>query len=292
MTPVPVVGLILGSVVVISLASGNPGGPAPVHKMITPTGIAAKPVVKARVVTVTGKDFKFDAPDEIPAGLTEFRFLNKGPAIHHMQILRLTKGKTFSDLRTALARQGPPPTWMKEVGGPNAPAPGMESNATLMMEPGNYAIICFVDIGGAPHFTKGMVRPLKVVAASGPAAASPTADVTATLVDYNFKLSTPILAGTHTIKVVNAGAQPHELELVQLAPGKSAKDFLSWAGAGMKGPPPAKPIGGVAGLERAMSATFTANFTPGNYAFICFLPDAKDGRPHFMHGMTKDFSVK
>ncbi|MFL5548858.1 MAG: hypothetical protein ACJ77Q_00020, partial [Gemmatimonadaceae bacterium] len=29
---------------------------------------------KANVVRVIGEDFKFDAPDIIPAGLTEFRF--------------------------------------------------------------------------------------------------------------------------------------------------------------------------------------------------------------------------
>ncbi|HEY3747175.1 MAG TPA: hypothetical protein VGL17_13075 [Gemmatimonadaceae bacterium] len=291
MAPVTVAGIILGSVAVVTLSTGRPVGIPAVEKA-TVVSVVAKPVVKARVVTITGKDFKFDAPDEIPAGLTEFRFLNKGPSIHHMQILRLTNGKTFGDLSAALKRQGPPPKWMKEVGGPNAPAPGTESNATLMLEPGNYAIICFVDIGGAPHFTKGMVRPFKVVAASGPAASNPTPDITATLFDYNFKLSAPILAGTRTIKVQNTASQPHELELVQLAPGKTAKDFLAWAGGGMKGPPPAKPIGGIAGLERGMSQTFTANFTPGNYAFICFIPDAKDGKPHFTHGMTKDFSVR
>lgn len=291
MAPITVAGIILGSVAVVTLSIGRPVGTPTIEKAPAPS-VAFKPVAKAHVVTVTGKDFKFDAPDEIPAGLTEFRFLNKGPSIHHMQILKLTNGKTFGDLSAALKRQGPPPKWMKEVGGPNAPAPGTESNATLMMEPGNYAIICFVDIGGAPHFTKGMVRPLKVVAASGPAAASPTPDVTVTLFDYSFKFSAPLLAGTRTIKVQNSGPQTHEVELVQLAPGKTANDFLAWAGAGMKGPPPAKPIGGIAGLERGMSESFTANFTPGNYAFICFIPDAKDGKPHFVHGMTKDFSVR
>jgi hypothetical protein len=291
MAPVTVAGIILGSVAVVTLSTGRPGGTPTIENAST-SSVVSRPLVKPHVVTVTGKDFKFDAPDEISAGLTEFRFLNKGPSIHHMQILKLTKGKTFADLRTALARQAPPPAWMKEVGGPNAPAPGTESNATLMLEPGNYAIICFVDIGGAPHFTKGMMRPLKVVAASGPVASNPTPDITATLFDYNFRLSTPIVAGTRTIRVVNNGTQPHELELVQLAPGKTANDFLSWAGGGMKGPPPAKPIGGIAAIERGMSQTFTASFTPGNYAFICFIPDAKDGKPHFVHGMTKDFSVR
>ena len=58
---------------------------------------------------------------------------------------------------------------------PNAAAPGEEANATLTLEPGNYAFICFVDIGGPPHFAKGMVKPLRVVpskAASGPKAQS------------------------------------------------------------------------------------------------------------------------
>lgn len=291
MAPTTVAGIILGSVAVLTLSTGRPVGTLTVENATT-TGVVTKPVVKARVVTVTGKDFKFDAPDEIPAGLTEFRFLNKGPSIHHMQILKLTNGKTFSDLIKALKVQGPPPRWIKEVGGPNAPGPGMESNATLMLDPGNYAIICFVDIGGAPHFTKGMVRPLKVVAATGPAAVNSTPDVTVTLFDYGFKFSAPVLAGTRTIKVQNSGPQNHEVELVQLAPGKTANDFLAWAGAGMKGPPPAKPIGGIAAIERGTSQSFSANFTPGNYAFICFIPDAKDGKPHFVHGMTKDFSVR
>ena len=291
MAPVTVVGIILGSVALVTLSAGNPGG-TPTHRKTTATSVVSAPVAKARVVTVTGKDFKFDAPDQIPAGLTEFRFLNKGPTIHHMQILKLTHGKTFADLRAALARHGPPPTWMKEVGGPNAPAPGTESNATLFLEPGNYAIICFVDIGGAPHFTKGMMRPLRVVASSDAVAPSPTPDVTVTLFDYNFRFSSPVTAGTRTIKVVNTANQPHELELVQLAPGKTVDDFLGWAGGGMKGPPPAKPIGGIAGIERGMSESFTATYTPGNYAFICFIPDAKDGKPHFTHGMTKQFAVK
>jgi hypothetical protein len=33
------------------------------------------------------------------------------------------------------------------------------------------------------------------------------------------------------------------------------------------------------------------DLTPGNYALLCFIPDAKDGKPHIMHGMMKDFTV-
>jgi hypothetical protein len=256
---------------------------------ITPSH-AAVPAAKARVVHVTGQDFKFDAPDVVSAGLTEFRFLNKGPSLHHMAILRLNGGKSIDDLRAALANPGPLPTWVKELGGPNAPDPGTESNATVMLEPGNYALICFVDIGGPPHFAKGMVRPLRVVPAKV-AATRPKSDVTATLVDYTFRLSSPIRAGTRTIRVYNAGKQSHEVELVQLAPGKSLGDFMNWLGK-MDGPPPGKALGGVAGMDPGTSQYFTYNFTPGNYALICFLPDVKDGKPHFAHGMVQQIAVR
>jgi hypothetical protein len=207
-----------------------------------------------------------------------------------MAILKLTGGKTVDDLRAALANPGPPPAWVKEVGGPNAPDAGLESNATVMLEPGNYALICFVDLGGPPHFAKGMIRPLRVVPAKG-TAARPKADVTATLVDYGFKLSSPIRAGNRTIRVHNAGKQHHEVELVQLAPGKTIGDMMNWLGK-MEGPPPGKALGGVAGMDIGMSQYFTANFTPGNYALICFLPDSKDGKPHFAHGMAQQITVK
>ena len=40
-----------------------------------------------------------------------------------------------------------------------------------------------------------------------------------------------------------------------------------------------------------MSEYFTADLTPGNYALLCFVPDAKDGKPHLEHGMVKQFKI-
>jgi uncharacterized cupredoxin-like copper-binding protein len=281
-----IVGLV-GSVAVAGLSINTVGRNA--SNPFVSIHVATDPA-KAHVVTVTGEDFKFDAPDVIPAGLTEFRFVNKGPSLHHMAILKLTGDKTIDDLRAVLANPGPPPAWVKEMGGPNAPDPGLEANSTLMLEPGNYALICFVDIGGPPHFAKGMVRPLRVVPAKTNTP-KPRADVTASLVDYSFKLSAPIRAGMRTIRVVNAARQHHEVELVQLNPGAALGDFMKWMEK-MEGPPPGKALGGVAGMEPGMSQYFSANFTPGNYALLCFLPDARDGKPHFVHGMAQQITVK
>lgn len=282
-----VVGLIAGSVAVATLA---------LNSTFTRNASAAAgagalaPSTAANVVTVIGEDYKFEAPDAIPAGLTEFKFVNKGPALHHMALLELTDGKTVDDLRAALAKPGPFPSWVKEVGGPNAPDPGREANAIVTLEPGNYVLICFVDLDGPPHFTKGMVRALRVDPAKDPVASTVSADASLDLFDYNFKLSAPIKAGKRTIKVNNTGQQHHEVELIKLAPGVSAADFMKWMQK-MEGPPPANALGGIAGIEPGMTEYFTTDFAPGKYALLCFLPDTKDGKPHFAHGMIQEITV-
>jgi len=290
MASLTAIAALLGSVAVAELSIGSATDGRPPVPTVRER-VAVAPAAKARVVHVTGEDFKFDAPDVIPAGLTEFRFLNKGPSLHHMAIVKLGAGKTVDDLRASLANPGPPPAWMKTMGGPNASDPGLESNATLTLAPGNYALICFVDLGGPPHFAKGMVRPLRVVPAKV-ADSRPKADLTVTLVDYSFKLSSPIHPGTRTIRVHNAAAQDHEVQLVQLAPGKSLADLITWLGK-MEGPPPGKALGGVADMAPGLTEYFTADFSSASkYALICFVPDAKDGKPHFAHGMAQQITVQ
>jgi hypothetical protein len=252
-----------------------------------------EPAPTPNVVTIAATDYAYDAPAEIPAGVTTFRLETSGQAMHHAIIVQLDSGKTFDDLMAAFAQPGPPPAWAVPVGGPNAPAPGGSSNATIDLAPGDYAIICMVDLpGGVPHIAHGMSRPLRVVAAAeGPAAPLPTPDVRLTLSDYHFEFSAPVTAGRRTFEVVGAPGQPHEVELVRLEPGKSAMDVITWAAA-PEGPPPGTPIGGTAPAIAGRSVFFEADLAPGTYALICFLPDPSDGKPHFTHGMIREFTVE
>lgn len=252
---------------------------------------APAPAPAPAVVTVHAKDFAFDAPTEIAAGLTTFKLVNDGPNLHHMAIVRLDSGKTLADLQAAMKKPGPPPAWMVMSGGPNAPDPSKEANTTVDLQPGQYALLCFVDLPDkVPHVAKGMVRALTVKPNTGPAAATPVADNVLTLNDYTFEFSKPLTAGTHTFEVRNAAQQPHEIEVIKLAPGKTAKDFMTWMEK-MQGPPPASAIGGTLPTTGGAPAYFTADFTPGEYVFICFLPDAKDQKPHFEHGMIKTVTI-
>jgi hypothetical protein len=178
------------------------------------------------------------------------------------------------------------------VGGPNPPVPGGETSETQTLEAGTYAIVCFVDVPDhVPHVMKGMVRSLTVIpAANAVAAAPPTADVVVTLKEYSFNFSTPLTSGKHTLRIDNGGTQPHEILLAQLAPGKTPDDFMKW-GQTYEGPPPAKPLGGVAALRPGLSGYISVDLTPGDYMLLCFVADAQDGKPHVMHGMALPVKV-
>jgi hypothetical protein len=242
------------------------------------------------VVTVHARDFAFDAPDQVPAGMTTFRMVNDGPALHHVTLIRLDSAKTPADLQAAMQKPGPLPGWAVLSGGPNAVDAPNESTATVDLVAGNYLMICFVDLPSGPHFMKGMVRPLTVVAATTPSAPAPTADVVVTLSDYQFGLSHPLTAGPHTIRVETKPGQPHELVLVRLDAGKTQKDLGDWMQK-MKGPPPGHVVGGASPSTAGAPVYVSVNLAAGKYVLICFLPDATNGKPHFTHGMMQSADV-
>lgn len=258
----------------------------------TPNNTKATAVDEPRVVTVIAREFAFEVPESVPAGMVTFELQNRGQALHHINIVRLDEGKTLGDVYAAVRAGGPPPAWMHDMGGPNAPDPGSSANATLFMAPGTYALLCWVDIPDhVPHVMKGMAKLLTVTPAPVPAAATtPTGDITMRLNDYSFTLSTPITAGRHTIRVENGAQQSHEVELIKLAPGKTTQDLMSWMQT-MSGPPPASAIGGISGMAPGEVEAFSHDYTPGTYVLICFIPDKGDGKPHFMHGMIQTVTV-
>jgi hypothetical protein len=250
----------------------------------------------ANVVHVVARDFSFETPAQIPAGLTTLHLMNEGKEIHQAQIIRLTDGKTFDDFTAAMKAMkpgAPPPSWIVPVGGPNAAAPGTSSAATSTLEPGSYALVCFIpSADGVPHAMKGMTRGLVVTASTAAPAPEPTSTTSLTLADYKFTFSTPLKSGENVIRVENAADQPHEVVLFKLAPGKTMKDFQAWLPVSDKNPvPPAMPAGGVVALAKGQHAFFTASLDAGDYVLVCFLGDAKDHKPHFVHGMVQAIKI-
>ena len=247
----------------------------------------------AHVVTIGATDYAFGAPDTIVAGLITFRMINQGRE-PHQAVVAGSPERTFAELEAALLREGPIPEWLTFPGGPGNVVAGDSSIITANVTPGNYLILCFIPSpDGNPHVMKGMYRRLVVTPApqSAPVAVEPNADVTVQLSDYAFALSAPLTAGTHVIRVENDGPQLHELTIERLAPGKSAADFQQWVAGGMKGPPPVEPAGGFAGPSNGKVGWLTITLKPGNYLLNCYVPDFKDGEPHFVHGMVQQITV-
>jgi uncharacterized cupredoxin-like copper-binding protein len=274
----------------LALASCRSDKPAAAAAGATDTAAAVASNAPSAVTVVT-TDFSFEAPAELPAGLTTFHLVNRGPQIHHVQLVKLGEGKTFDDFMAALKAGGPPPTWVSMEGGPNPAELGDTSTTTVALEPGSYVMLCFVPgPDGIPHVAKGMIRPLAVTAGAGAAGGEPKADVVMKLVDYDFELSKPIPAGRHTIRVENAGPQEHELVIVKLESGKEAMDFAKW-GEKMVGKPPGTLHGGVSGIMPGDKAFVEVDLAPGEYGLLCFVPDSKDGKGHYHHGMARKVTV-
>jgi hypothetical protein len=252
----------------------------------------AAPPPGPNVVTIVATDFAFAMPETLPPGLTTFRLANTGAEPHHSVLFKLAEGKTVADFQ-AVAMSEKTPEWLTLPGSPAAVMPNDTSNATTMLEPGQYVLVCYVPSpDGTPHIAKGMVRPF-VVAGPAPAvaAAEPQADVTVTLSDYAFAFSTPLTAGPHTIRVENAGPQVHEITFERLDDGKSMQDYVAWGQAGIKGPPPSHPVGGLIGPTKGQHAWFTINLTAGKYLLVCYVPDEGDQKPHVAHGMIQEITI-
>ena len=207
----------------------------------------------------------------------------------------------------AIRTSAPRPTWITRFGGPGGAAPGGSSAVTQELEPGSYVWICPVeDSLGNPHFAKGESKTFVVrEAGTDPAgqAAPPTATATIRLTDFGFALDSAIAGGRHTLRVENAGMEPHDLVLLRLAPGATLDDvrrFLNPERARRpdeadQPPPPLEslgmPVGGIAVIAPGMHVFLDADLAPGEYVLAC-MATAPDGRSHIEHGMIQQVRIQ
>ena len=247
-------------------------------------------------VTFTARDHAFEGPESMSAGHITMRLVNQGHDPHLAQLVRMTRGKTAKDFVAALkADPLATPAWAQYAGGPNAAMGNETAEATLELEAGEYVLICQVpDRQGRPHFASGMIKPVRVIEDQrrrrGPT--TDHADSVIRALDFRFNVQQPLRAGQQRVRFVNRGVQPHEAVLVQLNPGATLKDFVAFFEPNASGPPPGRPVGGMAGLEQDQEGSFVVKLAPGHYGLICFFVDPGSGMPHFAKGMSTEFEVE
>jgi hypothetical protein len=253
-----------------------------------------KPMAR-NAITIIATDYAFAAPERLPAGSHTFELVNEGKELHHAALVKIAAGHTMDDLKAYLSQPpgAPMPDWLTEAGGPNGVIGSDKANATLDLQPGLYAWICFIPSpDGIPHFAKGMIRSLVVTPSNQPSVAVPVADLTMKLYDFGFEFPAEISAGRHLIQIENGGPQHHEVEFVKLLPGTTFEALVEWAKAEAGPPPAVQWLGGFAPASRGVLGLVTVDFQAGEYALLCFLPDVNDGKNHIIHGMAQRLLVK
>lgn len=268
----------------------------PAIATVPTTTQAASPATTGTLVTVEVTNFAFlTLPKSVPAGRVTFRLVNKGTKLHHLQLLRLPANGSIAQVYAKFLDGFARPAVTLAASGPSAAWAGQTIEATLTLSPGRYAVLCWVPApDGKLHLMKGMLGQLEVTANPTADLTLPKADVTVTARDFAFEVSAPLKRGRQTIRFENAGPQAHELVLVRLNPGKTAGDARDWSERGQEGPAPGTMLSGLSALAVGGAAVVTNDFTPGEYALICFMPDTRQAphAPHAHRGMIRQFSVR
>jgi hypothetical protein len=85
-----------------------------------------------------------------------------------MQAFPLKEGVAFEDAQKFFATegepQGPPPFDETGIVGTTVIEPGMKQDLTMNLNPGKYALVCFISNrqGGPPHAAMGMIKEVDV----------------------------------------------------------------------------------------------------------------------------------
>jgi hypothetical protein len=256
----------------------------------------------ANVVEVIGEDYALSAPDQIPSGWTTFRFRNEGQEPHFVLVSRLPEGITIEDYETDLSAEfvrawyavrdgeltqdeamarlfASLPEWFPGVeflGGPGLTAPGLATETTLNLEPGNYVLECYMKTeAGEFHYSEGMIRPMRV-SETRSAAAPPDADIRITLSNFEMNIEGDLTPGRHVVEI-HIAENPeqgfgHNVHVARLEPDTEVSEVVEWMNAfdltGLSSPGPATFIGGAQIMPAGHTAYVTIELEPGRYLFV------------------------
>ncbi len=269
------------------------------------------------IVEVTAKDFQFEVRDEIPSGWTTFKFNNTGHAPHffllnklpdsisfdayHMEVTKPFEN-VFDSLKAGKSKEeaigllvSMIPSWyftsVKQMGGTGIVDAGKVAQTTLKLEPGTYAMECYIKENGIFHTALGMIRPIKVTSDSSDQK-PPDVDVDITLTNFKFESEGEIKRGLNTV-AVHFKEQPeaggaNDIHLIKIEDSSDIAATIPWLNwmniEGLQPPAPVEFLGGSQEMPVGYTSYFTVDLQQGNYAWIAESSADK--------GMVKTFAVE
>lgn len=117
-------------------------------------------------VEVAAVEYDFeDAPDRVDAGTVAFKMSNEGQEEHEMVLFARAEGETRSFQELVELPEEETEGAVRFVGAAFAP-PGGDGVVIADLEPGDYAMACFIPVGGSedgpPHVAEGMLAEFTV----------------------------------------------------------------------------------------------------------------------------------
>src|SRR2546421_614202 len=96
-------------------------------------------------ITIVARDFSFDLPETLPAGLVTITMNNVGTQPHQAILARLNQGVTSDQVLSAAVKSpNDALPLLTSVGGPGSIDPNQSSEVILNLSPGQYVATCFV----------------------------------------------------------------------------------------------------------------------------------------------------
>jgi len=270
------------------------------------------------LVEVTAKDYYFNTQDSIPSGWTTFQFINQGHATHFFFLTELPDNINFQNY---ISEVGPAfvaawdtlkagatkavagavlgshlPEWYanaKYMGGAGLIAVGKTEETTVILEPGNYVMECYVKTEeGKFHSELGMIRPITVTKKVSEMMEPDDADIQINLSNFKLAVKGNVTSGEHTVAVhfdeqppVGLGNDVHLVKLKEDTDLNKVMEWMDWMNInGMRTPAPAEFLGGVQEMPAGFTSYFKVNLRPGSYAWITEASADK--------GMIKKFTIE
>ena len=246
--------------------------------------------------------------DTVPAGWTTFRFTNASPMLHFVLLDHLPGERTSDELLSEvspifqessdLIREGRMeesaaafarlPEWFGGIvfrGGPGFTSPGLATEATLFLEPGNYVLECYIKTAdGVFHWNLGMHADLHVTADTTDAAPPAGPTLTVTVTDTALVMDGMPTAGEHLVEVRFEEQEPaligRDVHVARMEPGVSIEEVLTWMDfnrpeglvSTAEDPAPTTFLGGLHDMPLGNTAYFRVTLEPGNYAWVSEQP--------------------
>lgn len=255
-------------------------------------------------VNMTMMDYAFAAPDSVLSGWVTFQMKNRGEETHEFVLVRLPGSKSFGELYEAyiapmdslqqLHLEGTIdssehekaikqilPKWIGKVegaGGGGLLGPGQSGEVTLNLEPGEYAMVCFIaSPNKRRHAYQGMAKPL-IVTEDSSDASPPSADVQITSTGAEMAIEGAFEAGPQTASfsvsdTTGEDVEPHSSVYIAPMNTEKQRELMKEREENIHS---IRYLNGVLGVPEGKTGYMTNDLSSGRYALVLARGGEKD----------------